>query len=217
MLDISLYEYCPLQIRYETTNYIDLKILSFFSTNHFFFHSSIPLCKKSDCFQKDLKCTMYFAIVILKRLSADFSLFVFGKPNGGSCCVVICIEPFNTALYCMHNKHSNVNNGILRNILQRLSHRQHLRRILTHAVSYLEFIHDVESHPAVKSGIMEIIIKLYSILCWWDQLGIPLNSENFQITNINVPLNRQTRYNVTFIVLNNITNFLRYLLSNNFK
>lgn len=105
----------------------------------------------------------------------------------------------------------------LRHILQRLSRRQHLRRILTHAVSYLEFIHDVETHPAVKSGIMEIIIKLYSILCWWDQLGIQLNSENFQITNINVPLNRQTRYNVTFIVLNNITNFLRYLLSNNFK
>lgn len=83
----------------ETTSYIDLKILSFFSTSRFF-HSSIPL---SDCFQMDLKCTMYFAIVILKRLSADFSLFVFGKPNEGSCCIVICIEPFNinTALYCM--------------------------------------------------------------------------------------------------------------------
>lgn len=107
MLDICVYEYYPLQIM--------KKPMSFIIYNKtIFFHSFIPLCNKSDCFQMDLKCSLYFPIVILKRLSADFSLFVFGKPNGGSCCVVIYIEPFNinTALYCMHNKHSHVNNGI---------------------------------------------------------------------------------------------------------
>lgn len=78
MLDIGV-RILPITIRYETTDY-DEPILSFFTTKQFF-NSSIPLCKKSDRFQMDLKCTMYFAIVILKRLSADFSLFVFGKPN----------------------------------------------------------------------------------------------------------------------------------------
>lgn len=92
--------------------------------------------------------------------------------------------------------------------------QQQLRRILTHTTSYLEFIYDIETNPGVKAEMMQIIHKLYSILCWWDQLGIPLTSEHFQITNINVYSNRQIRYNFIFIVLNNVSIFLQFLVAN---